>query len=233
MTTNNDWPELPEVSVDDPQADVKLALYEAQLEVLKAGINARIAESASDLANYHTCYQEIYKGYIEVAKGVIDRSLKRADFIQKVSAAIATAYTGLLALSFSVEEESPLPITGILPLIFLGLSFLLAAAYVGYLSEPTGLKAEPSDGTTFISAQNAWRRTFIIWTRNAALKRRYLLQTAVVSLAVGLIALPAPYIEFSSFRIWRYIVGGFLLTFLIPAIVSWLQRSSRQKSGSS
>jgi hypothetical protein len=224
MSDTNQWPPLPKVKDKDSQADVKLALYKAQLEIVKAQVNAEIAESATNLANYHACYQEIYKGYIEVAKGITDRSLVRAEFIQKVAAAIGTAYAAVLALSFSVAD-APLPLTGIVPTFFLGLSFFLSAAYVGYLSEPSGIEVEASDGT-LMGAQSTWRNNFIIWTRHSALRRRYLLQTSVISLAFGLLALPAPYLEFFSARLWRYVAIGLGLTFLIPALITWLQRRS-------
>lgn len=239
MSEQIKWPELPEVSSNDPQASVKLELYKAQLEVIKANHQAEIdhekdrvqtvvSNQTADYANEYSTFQEVYKGYIEVAKGGIDRSLQRADFVQKVAAAIGTVYVGIIALSFSVEKQVALPITGIVPTIFLGLSFFLAAMYVSYLTQPGILKEEHSNGT-LRGSQISRRNTFILWTRRTTMRRRYFLQASVVSLGISIFFLPAPYLK-TDIDIWWLTGIGILLTFLIPIIVHKSQKDLQEKS---
>jgi len=233
MTEKITWPELPEVSANDPQANVKLELYKAQLDLIKAHHQAEINrekdrsqavvdKQSADYANEFTTFQEVYKGYIEVAKKEIDRSLQRADFVQKVAAAIATAYASILALSFSVAKNTSLPVTGIAPTLFLGLSFFLAAVYVSYLTEPGTVKPEAPCGT-LRGSQLSRRNTFILWTRRAIMRRKYFLQASVVSLGIGIFFLPAPYLDIDMV-LWLIVVIGIALTFLVPLIIERPQR---------
>lgn len=237
MTEQIEWPEIPVVSANDPQANVKLEFYKAQLDVIKANhqaeidrekdrVQAVVNKQSADYANEYTTFQEVYKGYIEVAKDGIDRSLQRADFVQKVAAAIGTVYAGILALSFSVAKDASLPVTGIAPTVFLGLSFFLAAAYVSYLTQPGTVKPESSGGT-LRSSQLSRRNTFILWTRRAIMRRRYFLQASVVSLGIGIFFLPVPYLDIGMV-LWLLVVIGIALTFLVPLIIERLQQNLQE-----
>jgi len=230
------WPDPPEVSMNDPQASLKLELYRAQLDVVKAqsqaeidrekaNTKAEVDSSAADCANDFAVYQEVYKGYIEVAKGQIDRSLQRAEFVQKVAAAAGSLYAAIVGLSFSIKEDAKLPVTGIVPAIFLGLSFVLAAVYVAYLTDPSGIAQKP-EGTVLRSNQDSRRDTFILWTRSSAFTRRYFLQTSVVSMGFGILTLPAPYLA-RDLLFWWLLGLGVPLTFLIPKVVDLVSKNPR------
>jgi hypothetical protein len=229
MTGPIDWPRIPDVAKEDPQASVKLELYKAKLEVCKADHQAELdaikaeeevntARAKEDYANFYAISQEFHKGYIEVAKGAIDRSLQRAEFVQKVAAAIGTAYTAVLALSFSIAKDGvPLPLTGIAPTIFLGMAFFLSAAYVSYITKPRHVKAEAPDGTLTGSLLSQ-RNTFIKWTMAAVTRRMPLLQAAVVSLGIGILCLPFPYLEITTPVFWWLVGIGLGLIVIIPLV---------------
>jgi hypothetical protein len=235
MTTQIEWPELPEISAGDPQAAAKLELYKTKLAIIntehqakvdreKAEYQANVNRESAEFANQYATTQEVYKGYVEVAKGQIDRSLQRADFVQKVAAAIGTVYTGIIAFSFAVAKDAviPLPVTGMGPAIFLGLSLVLASAYVAYLGKPSGVKPEPSGGT-LRSDQVSQRNTFIKWNRASVLQNRYFLEASVVSLGIGVASLPLPYLERKATVLWWLVGIGVFLTFLIPLLVERFQ----------
>ncbi len=189
-------------------------------------MKANVARETVDYANEYATFQEVYKGYIEVAKGGIDRSLQRADFVQKVAAAIGTVNAGILALSFSAKDGKVLPVTAVASAIFLGISFVMAATYVSFLTQPGKSIAEPTGGTLRMD-QLARRNTFIVWTRNAVLRRRYCLQASVVSLGVGIFFLPAPYISIGQFFWWLVVLGA-VLTFLLPLAVERIMREIQE-----
>ena len=235
MNEQIEWPEIPEITANDPKEKVKIELYKAQLDVIKANHQAEIDREinrakalvdmqSADYANEFATFQEVYKSYLEVAKEGVDRSLQRADFVQKVAAAIGTAYTGILALSFAVANNTALPVNGIAPTLFLGLSFFLAAVYVSYLTQPGTLQSERSGGT-LRSSQDSRRNTFVLWTRRAFMKRRYFLQASVISLGIGILFLPSPYLKIGNL-LWLLVVIGIILVFLIPLIV---ERSQQEK----
>jgi hypothetical protein len=143
------WPPLPDVAMNDPQADVKKLLYQTKLDVIKAAKQAAIdihkAQIAADAerekadwANEYAMAQAVHNAYLEVAKKEGERRIARGEFIQKVSAAIGSAYIAVLALSFAVSKEGnkPLPAQGIIPTFFLGMSVVFMTIYLAYLEKP-------------------------------------------------------------------------------------------------
>jgi hypothetical protein len=238
MSEQIEWPETPDVSENDPQANVKLELYKAQLDMIRANhqagidlekerLKTEVDLQTADYANEYATFQEVYKGYIEVAKGGIDRSLQRADFVQKVAAAIGTVYVGIVALSFSIEKDAALPVTGMIPTIFLGLSFFLAAIFVSYITQPGTMEEEPSNGT-LRGSQISRRNNFILWTRRTTMRRGYFLQASVISLGISIFFLPVPYLS-TDIDIWWLVGIGILLTFLIPIVVHISQKDLQEK----
>lgn len=234
MSDSIPWPKLPEVATSDPQANVKLELYKAELEICKTDHQAVLdaekvqeetntARAKDDYANYYAISQEYHKGYIEVAKGAIDRSLQRAEFVQKVAAAIGTAYTAVLALSFSMAAGKALPINGITPTIFLGMAFFLSAAYVSYITKSDDIKIDKSDGT-LIGSLFSQRNTFIHWTMSAVTIRMHFLQAAVISLGIGILCLPFPYLNLADSVFWWLVGIGLGLVFLIPLLSHLLEK---------
>lgn len=143
---------------------------------------------------YYDAQKSILQGYIDVAKGAIDRSLQRADFVQKVAAGIGTIYTGVIGISFSLEAgKINFPITGLLPPIFLGLSFFTASIYTSFITHVDDTVPDKSD-QLIQSNLDAQRNTFINWCSKTVEDRAEFLQAAVVSMGLGIISLPLPYI---------------------------------------
>jgi len=158
----------------------------------------------------------------------------KAEFVQKVAAAIGTAYVAILGLSFSVAKDSParpLPAAGIAPTFFLGLAFFMAAAYVAFITKPKDVKGEPPQGV-LRADQHRRRNDFILWTRSAVLRRSYLLRVSVISLGFGILFLPAPYLDLAgnAALVWILMAVGAILVFLLPWLISWLQEEPEQAS---
>lgn len=232
-------PEMPDTSDPEQQKSLLLEKYKAELAVwiarVQADLNREIetvkanaARAAATFEKHSVTYQEVYKGYIEVAKGKIDRSLTRADFVQKVAAAVGTAYVGILALTFSVTGTAKsLPVSGLAPVIFIGFAFFLSAAYVAYLPEPLNVKADPTDGT-LVNTDNSRRNTFIKWTRSAVLQGKYMLRSSVLHLGISLFFLPAPYLgpEFQEV-LWFLVAAGLLIAFFGPFLIEKIQLACR------
>ena len=176
-----------------------------------------------DQVKYHNAWvaaqiQAVYNAYLEVAKASIDRSLQRAEFVQKVAAAIGSLCTTLIALSFAVGEgNTTLPARGFAPAIFLGLSFALSAVYVAFITKPGKSPIPRADGTLYRSQQRR-RIGFVLWVREAILQRRWALQSSVVSLGIGILFLPSAYVSLPSGQeesfIWYLALLGVLITFV-------------------
>jgi hypothetical protein len=234
VTPKNRWPPYPEITQNDPLAEVKLEHYKAELERIKmrhqaaldrkkAGEDRVQEQQKRDYENYYAMLQAIHAGYIEVAKGTIDRSIQRADFLEKVAAAVGTVYTAALALTFAAGKDVPLPFTGILPAVFLALSFFFAAVYISFVTNHPDLEVEKSDGTLTGSVESQ-RNTFIKWNKAAIMPRIYWLQAATVSLGMGILLLPMPYLAIAGWVTWLLPGIGLLLVILVPFLVGWIMR---------
>jgi hypothetical protein len=135
-----------------------------------------------------------HQGLMEVSKGALARSAAAAELVQKGSAAIVTLYTAVLALAFSVSDR-PLPLRGLLPAVFLGLAVAFATGYVAYVSR---IPNTPGPSPSPLPEEYQLNRTnaFISWVATTALTRAMWLRRAVVSLAIGVLLLPIPFIAF-------------------------------------
>ncbi|NIS80628.1 MAG: hypothetical protein GTO14_10575, partial [Anaerolineales bacterium] len=238
MSDQVDWPDPENI----PGADLERYKAELELELMKvqSGIDRESARAAANLAREKAAHAaeyasilEVDKAYIEVAKGQIARSIERADFIQKVSAAIGTVYIGILGLTYNAavttvsstlsgEEVKAaldlrlLSVTGVAAPIFLALSFFLSAVYVAYLTEPSEkVKPHPSDGS-LLGNQRARRDSFVKWTTFSVMRRKYWLQSAIVSLGFGIILLPSAFLNFTDLAVVALIIAGVVATFVLP-----------------
>jgi hypothetical protein len=234
MSEEQGLPELPKV---DPQApaivhDLEKIRYQATVDLYKAQQQAILdqekAVAADDVerrkaayANDYAMAQAVHNAYIEIAKGQVAGAAAKADFVQKAAAAISTAYVAIVGLAFGVGEHSTvLPIRGILPTIFLGLSIFMATAYSAFITEP-GTMEEESGGGTLASAAIARRNTFILWTQSVPLSRRYLLQVAVIALGFAVAYLPAPFVQMPDETVRDLVFVGLGCSFALPVII-WL-----------
>lgn len=146
------------------------------------------AGDAADIASQKLFHETI----AEIAKGSIERSRDSAKYVQTAAAAIATLYTGVLALVFSVTDH-PLPARGVLAPVFLGLSVALATAYLAYMKK-AGITSEVPQGPS--AAELAMNRSRIL-TRHVNLtiyNRKWAIRAAVISLGVGVGFIAAPFV---------------------------------------
>jgi hypothetical protein len=155
LPSQAEWPAPPADAGDQP--DFKKIRYQAQIDEVKARLQAQIDEikarwrdhashSAEEwkltearrdgrLAAEDALRAAVQSAYLDVAKGTLDRALKRAEFLTAAAGAIGTSYAALLGLVYSAGGDTPrpLPATGIGPALFLGLALVLSAFYVAYI----------------------------------------------------------------------------------------------------
>jgi hypothetical protein len=246
MSDQIDWPDPKDIPGADlerykAELDFEQTKYQNRIDRENARAAANLEREKAGFTGEYASILEVDKAYIEVAKGQIERSIDRADFIQKVSAAIGTVYIGILGLTYNAavstvsntlsgEEVKAaldlrlLSITGMAAPIFLALSFFLSAVYVAYLTEPDEkVKPIPSDGS-LLGNQRARRDSFVRWTTFSVMKRKYWLQASVISLGFGIVLLPTPYLDVTDTDVPALIIVGIVSTFLLPKVIEFLSR---------
>lgn len=154
---------------------------------------AQKAEQTAALAHFTKFYESV----VGLAVGSVDRSRAAADLVQKSSAAVATLYTGILALVFSVTDN-PLPARGALTPFFLGLAVVLSTAFIAYLGRPGESTPGPAAAGTVEGKGYAQLNTLIEMTTKLAVRRSGALRASVVALGVGLGFIVMPFISFTA-----------------------------------
>lgn len=238
------WPDLPEIKSKDRKEviELKKSLYQAKLDIYKAQQQAifdiekarklaAIEEEAADklatvervkaaYSHEYALEQAIHNAYVDVAKQQVAAPGNKAEFVQKASTAISAAYVAVVGLSFGIGEHNKvLPLSGLLPTIFLGLSIFLATAYTAYISDPGTTLEESSEGT-LPGHQRERRNTFIIWAQSVALGRRKILHSAIISLGFAIGYLPAPYLQMDNIGFMILAVMGILCSLLVPMAIN-------------
>lgn len=216
------WPPLPDLQPDDPQADVKKVLYEAQVQDALRRQQWTVETSKAARAHDYTQREALHLARIELIKSAIERAQSRAQYIQTASAAISTAYVAILAVSFRADGNSQgshlVSAQAIVPTIFLGLSIGLSAIYLSYI----GLGAPvpgPEPGASPEENQERRLETFTKWSAAMVMTRVYFLRAAVVSLAVGVILMPFAFVKPTSHYVAFIISGALLLVLVLPALI--------------
>ncbi len=167
---------------------------EADLERYKA----QIAEAAERRKDFDTARHEsrvaVENAQLEILKGSVDRARSSASTIQSAATAVAGLYTGIAALVFSVAEDHPLPVRGIIPVVFLGLAVVLATAYVSWIGPGRRVAPFPIgiDANKLRVDRTNW---FNDWVSISVLTRAWLLRLASLYLAAGLAFLPAAFVS--------------------------------------
>ena len=145
----------------------------------------------ADLENLQKFHNSMYG----LATSAVDRARSGAEVVQKSAAAIATLYSGVLALVFSVTSN-PLPLRGLLTPIFLGLAVVLSTVYLAYLRPDHGFSTgKPAVGPEPKSLQRL--NTFLSVTSRITNRRAGFLRASVISLGFGLACIVAPFVSFS------------------------------------
>lgn len=230
-----DWPQPITIENNDPLADQKKALYTAQLQVVTSKLQGLIDHDKAVRANDYPLHQAVFQAYIDVAKGQIDRSVTRTQFLATAASAIGTVYTAVVGLTFGLGQPGhTLPARGIAPAIFLGLSFALAAVYLAYITKQSRMlnqsrAADTEHPVSLLPAQRLIeeRNDFIQWVADTVTSRLYWLHAAVISLAIGVFFLPVPFIAVQNLEwlVWVGVAIGLIVVFL-PVIWNFTSRQT-------
>jgi hypothetical protein len=153
---------------------------------------AAIAARAAHLQSENDLNKLFHESLTEVAKEGITRSRDGAKYVQTAASAIAALYTGILGLAFSVTDK-PLPIRGAAAAVFLGLAVALSTAYLAYL---TKARTPPMYGGGGSLSELQLNRTGFLtrWVGAIINERRWAIRASVISLAVGVAFIPAPFV---------------------------------------
>ncbi len=181
-------------TVEVTRENTELALQNSRQDTDKAVENARMdADRAAETA----LLKSIHDGYITVIQSTLDRSVTRAQFLTATIGAIATTYTAVLGVNYAVASDKPAPGRAIIPVLALGVAFVLASIYVAYLApKARRRRLLPSAVGGTLTAE---RRlvTFMEWTFAGVLDRSWALRGSVVAFAIGIALLPLPFLEIS------------------------------------
>ncbi len=213
-----DWPAPVDIATGDKNADTIKTLYQAQLLLVNNRQQGVIDHDKAVRASDYTFHQAVFQAYLDVAKGQIDRSVLRTQFLTTAASAIGTVYTAILAFSFGLGQPNhALPAVGIAPAVFLGLAIALAAYYLAYITSQThqlNQKATTSthQATFMLPVQRLYdeRNRLIEWVASTVVKRAYYLHAAVISLAIGVVFLPIPFVTLPGWLIWLAVIVGLL-----------------------
>ena len=190
-----DWLEWPAATSEDEAKTVFAAKVEARKLRIQAAINRARDEHAADLAQNAM----VQTAFVESAKSGLDRARANVEQLQKAAAVVATIYSSVLAATYSISK--PVPARGLLPAFFLGLSLVLATAYLSYLGRHARSDQVSFDRTsdpTGVSGQVMRVNVLSKAVGNAVRRRIYLMRAGVLAFAVGVMTLPIGFISFSD-----------------------------------
>lgn len=250
------WPPAPSIPDGAQHPDAaQLELYKAELAArleevkheLALEIEAAKGRNAADAANnsfvaasnsadyafYHGVLADYYKGYLEVAKGSVDRSMTRMQRTQEAAVAVGALYTGILAFlaarvdaSDSAQEGfALLDSRALIPTVFLGLAILFSTAYVSFLT-PLGEITNDGGSADNQTDLDIERNNFIRWSTTVPDWRTKLSQLAVMALGLGVASLPIAFVEGLTNREAALIGTIAALLMLTVWFVAWETRKS-------
>lgn len=137
----------------------------------------------------------LYEKKLESAADTIEHMRDAGKFVETAAAAVATLYTGALALIFAADG-TPLPWRGFVPTGFLAFAVGFSAVYLAFITRPRVIGAprfvEKDD---VIDRLQIMSQHYSAWISAAVRTRQAFLRAAVVSLMVGVALLPLPFIE--------------------------------------
>lgn len=200
--TSGSWPETGNdetkaKAVFDAEIEVETerqkSSFAEDLETAKADEAKLIAANQAKLDNL----AEFYGSMSKMATDGIEHARSAADTVQKASAAIATLYTGTLALVFSVTDN-PLPARGVLTPAFLGLAVVLSTAYLAYVVPTLRTTDLPVAGDAPEPRVFARIAFLVDRARTIASRRSWCLRASVVALGVGLAYIVLPFVSFAT-----------------------------------
>jgi hypothetical protein len=187
------WPAYPDTDPD--VKDLAVAVYNAELVPQKSRLETNEARYRSQFDSETELFKNFHTTLRDMAKSAASRVDTLAQLVQTAAGAIVTLYTGVLALVFAAGGTE-LPLRALIPAVFLGLAVVLAAAYAAFLT--------PIDDTLFVPRsrprENAMRQTQAIqrYVRIRNNTRVRAIRSAVVSLGLGVLFLPAAFVAIGS-----------------------------------
>jgi hypothetical protein len=189
VTEESAWPQYPSAGAQDDLAKI---LYQAQVDLAKAENQRDALLVDKDWDAENELYKEFHVAIRSTAQTLAGAKQSNAELVQKAAATVITIYTGVLGLVFAVSSNA-LPLRGLVPAIFIGLAVALSTAYVAYLTSATVTNIQATDAArpSILAHTNA----FVDWINERLDARAPLLRAAVLSLGVGLLLLPAPFID--------------------------------------
>lgn len=209
------WPEPPEIT-GTAADELASMLYRARLDAHLAREEraathaeterARVAEAdeARRTAAY-AAHEAVLKAVVDARLTAItaatERAASAAEFCRNAAAAVVTLYTGLLGLTYSIEDGTPLPTTGAAPSVFLAASLVLASAYVAFLT-PGRKTIEPQPHSALSVQQKLTIDAYAQWVDELVSRRSWALRGAVLCLGAGVVLLPAPFLRWKSSSVW-------------------------------
>lgn len=136
----------------------------------------------------------IHDSRVELVKGAVARAAAGAEFVRNAATGIVAIYQLILGLAFGLAAgQKALPISGLLPAVFLGLAITFASAYMAWLSRAPAVPAPvPAAALSVYEARRL--NAFTDWVSKLVLDRAYALHAAVLALGVGTALLPAPFV---------------------------------------
>jgi hypothetical protein len=205
------------------RVDAALAVEKARTDTAQKVLDARIdADRAAEIA----LLKSVHDAYIAVAQGTLDRSVTRAQFLTAAIGAVGTIYTTLLGVNYAVASKQPAPGRALIPVVFLGLAFVLASVYVAYMKPQTAHRRLLPTAVGGTIAEDRLK-TFMEWTFAGVLARSWALRSSVVSFGVAIALLPLPFlsIKHGSEQILVLLIAGIPVAVLIINELSLKRRS--------
>jgi hypothetical protein len=213
--------------------------YQSELDEVKARQDAMRQAIKDAQGSDYTSIQAINGAYLDVAKGQIDRAQARVSQVVTAASAIGTIYTAILALHFGGAGSSgtianltvltiPLPSTGFIPGIFLGLAIFFALIYLAFIT-PRSRSLEVPKPSGIVSLRVIeQRRYFILWTSEIVRQRLSSLHASVLSLGFGVVFLPVAILNVSG-AAWYWALGGVFIILLVSFVFLPLANQGRDK----
>ncbi len=86
------WPPPIEIASENLKADTTKALYQAQLQLMTIQQQGYIDHDKAVRTSDYAFHQAVFQAYLDVAKGQIERSVTRTQFLTTAASAIGTIY---------------------------------------------------------------------------------------------------------------------------------------------
>jgi hypothetical protein len=179
----------------------------------------RASREDTDRATEVASVKSIQDAYVAVTQSSLDRSLTRVNVVTTSISAIITVYTGLLALVYAAKPGDGKVLTpvAVIPALFLGLALFLVTIYAALFRSSQKEAALLPAG---IGGRIAEIRlvTFMRWCFAGVLARSWALHAGLVSLGLGVVTLPVPFIAMKGWQQIAILVVGLALVGIAGAV---------------